>query len=204
MIKPFSMSEVYTEFSYLKKEYPRNKTTLFFWSCFLCSFLSYSVFAELSEHRKVEFIEQLAQPFSSVEISLRALELIYSELYGKRKDFFKTSIKEDILNREQIDPSVFKSPFVDIIEEEHGRVYVSAAIHAIINDVNFQLEAVRDAVRWLVHAKRYLSDQNREELIKQAKNLPIQDVDEAVDFLVLANTALSGAEIRRIILKTPT
>ena len=144
------------------------------------------------------------KPFSSEDISLHTLEESYRELPWDRRSFFEASIREDILNREQRDPTVLGGPFVKIIEEALGRVYVSTAIDAAINSVDFRLETMGDAVGWLINVKRYLSDQSLEKLARETKDLPINDMNEAVNFLILANKYLSGAEIRRIVLRTPT
>ena len=145
------------------------------------------------------------QPFSSEDMSLDTLEQNYRKLHYDRQGFFKTAIREDILNREQQgDSNILGGPFIKIIEEARGVVYVSAALYDAINSPDFRLKTMRDAVRWLRNTVGYLSIQDKEKLAQAAKDLPISNMEEAIVFLTFAKKYLSAEEIRRIVLRTPT
>lgn len=144
------------------------------------------------------------RPFSSRDMSLYTLEKIYSELPYDKQVFLKTAIQADILNREKQDPAILSSPFIKIIEEVLGRVYVLAAIYDAINSPDFRIKTIQDAIRWLKNTNQYISVQDEKKLAKAATNLPINSAEEAIVFLILANKYLSAEEIRRIVLRTPT
>ena len=144
------------------------------------------------------------KPFSSEDMSLYTLEENYRNLSFDRQRFLEDSIRKDILSREQRDSAILSSPFIGLIEEALGIVYVSTAIYDAINSPDFRLETMGDAVRWLKNIRRYLSVQEEEKLAKAAKDLPIKDTEEAIEFLIFTSKYLSGAEIKRIVLRTPT
>ena len=145
------------------------------------------------------------KPFSSEDMSLDTLEQNYHKLHYDRQVFFKTAIRVDILNREQRgDPAILSSPFIKIVEEARGIAYVSAAIYNVINSPDFRIETMQDALRWLKNTRGYLSVQDERKLAKAAKDLPVNSTEEAIVFLTLAKKHLSAAEIRKIVLRTPT
>ena len=144
------------------------------------------------------------KPFSSEDMSLDILEQNYRKLHHNRQVFFRTAIRADILNRQQRgDPAILSSPFIEIIKEAHGGNYVSAALYDVINSPDFRIETMRDAIRWLENAGSYLSVQDKRKLAKAATGLPIDNLEETMVFLTLAQQYLSSAEIMRIVSRTP-
>ena len=141
------------------------------------------------------------QPFSSRELNLEVLENYYDDLYGEREDFFKAAVKSDILNRIKSGISIFGSPFMEILAEAEGKASVKHSLNAFSSSVTFK--TIEEVTRWLRNGNEYLSDHNKKMVAKQALNLPIENVDEATDFLRFAKPHLSDPDIDGIIKRTP-
>ena len=133
------------------------------------------------------------QPFSTDGISLKELEEAYERLeetaprhysgpfrfldkpfsLSKKRQYFESLIREDILNRTEKSAAVFRGPFVKIVEDEHGRKYVVDRVR----HHNHHIESLTEAVRWVKYASNYLSDADKRRIVERTKQLPIRAMD---------------------------
>ena len=117
------------------------------------------------------------KPFSSRGISLRDLEKAYDKIGQKGKDFFKNSIREDILSRAEKSADVYASSLVEIVEETYGRAYVAEAIEPYIQHIEFQNAG--NGIRWLKNAGKYLSEPHKRAIIQNT--LPLITSEEELE-----------------------
>ena len=103
------------------------------------------------------------KPFSSRGISLDILGQAYLVSHGS--SFFESSVKNDILERAKKNlPAVIGSPFINILEEEHGTSFVKKAIKSHLVSLN----NVDEIGNWLRYAGVYLNQSEIRYLIPQS------------------------------------
>ena len=138
------------------------------------------------------------KPFSSQRVSLDTLANSYHNLLGKPQgNFFKTSIREDILRRAQTDSFVLESPFVEILEEEYGREYVQETIKSHIAS-RPPIKTLSEGTKILKNTGEYLSISDRKRITNMAIKISPKNIQESIDFLEYAKDVLSNAD-RKII-----
>ena len=139
------------------------------------------------------------QPFSSDGISLKDLEEAYERLeetapkhysgpfsffdkpfnLSKKRRYFEDLIREDILNRAEESVAVFRSSFIKIVEEEHGKEYVADRVH----HHSRHIKSLDEAARWFKYAGNYLSEADKKRIVERTKQLPIRAMDYDGDFV---------------------
>lgn len=150
------------------------------------------------------------EPFSSDEISLHELERAYERLeetapknysgffrffdrpfnLSEKRNYFRDIIREDILNRAAESAAIYRGPFVNIVEEEYGKEYVTDKVsHYSQNIVNLE-----EVAKWFKYAGGYLSEKDKRRVVERAKQLLIKAMDYDSDFLTAAKKFISELE----------
>ena len=112
------------------------------------------------------------KPFDSKKFKLKDLSDTYEHLNSRQKQFFASAVKDDIAQRSAKDLSVFKTPFVSLVEEEHGRKYVSGRINSNIKSLIEQDESLESIQEKIKLWSPYLNRENKIQILRQASAPP--------------------------------
>ena len=123
------------------------------------------------------------KPFSSQATGLSTLSEAYEKIEKeKQKAFFKSSVKEDILKRAETNSFVLESPFVEILEEEHGHKYVEDAVNRHMASRSL-IRTAGEGMEIFLHAGKYLSEHERTKIRGKITTLPIETAEVGVRIL---------------------
>ena len=123
------------------------------------------------------------KPFSSQATGLSTLSEAYEKIEKeKQKAFFKSSVKEDILKRAETNSFVLESPFVEILEEEHGHKYVKDAVNRHMAS-RPPIRTAGEGMEIFLHAGKYLSKHERTKIRGKITTLPIENAEVGVRIL---------------------
>ena len=144
------------------------------------------------------------KPFSTQGISLEQLNLVIEDRPLVKND---ATFRQAILDRFSNNPGPIltttnNSPFLKIVEKAQGKQYIQNTLHQVIE--NNSIQTLDEGARLLRSTSSYyLSPQDRQKLIKQSKNLPIESAEAVISFIRSANTNLSIADREHLFNKAP-